>query len=359
MAEEQDSSLDAPPPGSGAHALDVAALQSWMEDKVPDFRGPLSVEKFAGGQSNPTFRLSTPTRNFVMRRKPLGPIHRSAHAVDREYRVLQALGRQGFPVPAVLGLCTDEAVIGSWFYVMELVEGRVFWNSALPELSAPERAAAFDSMNETIARLHMVDVTAAGLEDFGRGGNYVGRQIDRFAKQYRADEAAGRLDVMDRLIEWLLENMPSQEGGRSIVHGDFKIDNLMFHPTEPRVIAVLDWELSTLGDPLADFAYNMMMYRMPAGLGASLASDDRPRAGLPSEAEYIAAYCRRTGRDGFPHLSYYVAFNMFRLAAIIHGIGGRVIRGNASHAQAHQHVARFEPLAQAAWAQAQRAQAEA
>lgn len=358
MVEEQGGSASAPPSDSSAQPLDVAGLQSWMEATVPSFRGPLRVEKFAGGQSNPTFRLSTPTNTYVMRRKPLGPIHRSAHAVDREYRVLRALGRQGFPVPAVLGLCTDDAVIGSWFYVMELVNGRIFWNSSLPELPASERGAAFDSMNETIARLHMVDVEAAGLEDFGRPGNYVERQIERFAKQYRADAAAGRLGVMDRLIEWLSKNMPPQEGGRSIVHGDFKVDNLVFHPTEPRVIAVLDWELSTLGDPLADFAYNMMMYRMPAGLGSSLSSDESSRTGLPSEAEYIAAYCRRTGRDGIPKLSYYVAFNMFRLAAIIHGIAGRVIRGNASHAQAHQHVARFEPLARAAWAEAQRAEAE-
>lgn len=358
MVEEQGGSANAPPSDGGAQALDVPGLQTWMEATVPSFRGPLQVEKFADGQSNPTFRLSTPTRTYVMRRKPLGPVHRSAHAVDREYRVLQALGQQGFPVPAVLGLCTDDAVIGSWFYVMELVDGRIFWSSSLPELPASERAMAFDSMNETLARLHIVDVGGAGLEDFGRPGNYVGRQIERFAEQYRADEAAGRLDVMDRLIEWLLENMPPQEGGRSIVHGDFKVDNLVFHPTEPRVIAVLDWELSTLGDPLADFAYNMMMYRMPAGLGSSLA-DESGLAGLPSEAEYIAAYCRRTRRSGIPNLSYYVAFNMFRLAAIIHGIAGRVIRGNASHAQAHQHVTRFEPLAEAAWAQAQRAQAEA
>lgn len=351
--QEQAAGTAAPAP------LDVAALQSWMEATVPGFEGPLRVEKFAGGQSNPTFRLTTPGRSYVMRRKPAGLIHSSAHAVDREHRVLKAVSSQGFPVPAVFDLCTDDAVIGSWFYVMEMVEGRIFWNSALPELPPEQRGAAFDSMNETLARLHMIDVAAAGLDDFGRPGNYVERQVARFSKQYLADEAAGRSEVMDRLIEWLPANAPRQDGGRAIVHGDFKVDNLVFHPTEPRVVAVLDWELSTLGDPLADFAYNMMMYRMPATLGSTINGAGDDRRGLPSEADYVAAYCRRTGRKGIPDLSYYVAFNMFRLAAIIHGIAGRVIRGNASHAQAHQHAARFEPLAQAAWAQAERAQAEA
>ncbi|MCW1383175.1 phosphotransferase family protein [Novosphingobium sp. KCTC 2891] len=339
------------------HKFDEAALARWMEAHVEGYAGPLAVEKFAGGQSNPTFRLTTPGRTYVMRRKPAGLVHSSAHAVDREFRVLDALGAQGFPVPRVFALCTDDAVIGSMFYVMDCVPGRVFSNPTLPELSPAERAAAFDSMNETIARLHAIDVDQAGLGDYGRPGNYVERQVARFSRQYREDELAGRSEAMDRLIEWLPANMPANTESRRLVHGDFKVDNVMFHPAEPRIIAVLDWELSTLGDPLADFAYNVMVWRTPPEAGNSLMGDAR-LPGLPSEEEYVAAYCRRTGRSGIPDLSFYVAFNMFRLAAILHGIIGRTLRGNASNAQSHEVAKRFHPLAEAAWQQALRAERE-
>ncbi|BEU99275.1 phosphotransferase family protein [Novosphingobium olei] len=336
------------------HRFDEAALARWMDTNVAGYAGPLTVEKFAGGQSNPTFRLSTPARQYVLRRKPAGLLHASAHAVDREFRVMHALGAQGFPVPRVLGLCSDDAVIGSMFYVMDLVPGRVFWDPLLPDLSPAERAAAYDSMNATIARLHAFDVDAIGLGDYGRPGNYVARQVARFSKQYREDELAGRNADMDRLIEWLPANMPKNTESRRLVHGDYKMDNVMFAPDRPEITAVLDWELSTLGDPLADFAYNVMVWRTPGEAGNSL-MHARPD-GIPSEEEYVAAYCARTGRDGIPDLSFYIAFNMFRLAAILHGIIGRTLRGNASNANSHEVARRFAPLAAAAWEQAQRAE---
>ncbi|WP_454884103.1 phosphotransferase [Sphingomonas oryzagri] len=345
--------------GTGAvrsgHAFDERRLAEWLAGRVPGLGASLRVEQFKGGQSNPTFKLiAGDGRAFVMRRKPLGTLHASAHAVDREYRVLTALGNDGFPVPRTIGLCTDDDVIGSWFYVMEMVEGRIFWDSDLPEVAREERAACFDSMNDTMARLHATDFAAIGLADYGKPGNYVERQVARFSRQYLADADAGRFEAMDRLIEWLPANMPPEQG-RSIVHGDFKPDNMVFHPTEPRVIAVLDWELSTIGDPVADFAYNVMMYRMPAGLANAVISPDPVSRGLPGEADYVAAYCRRTGRESLPHLTYYIAFNMFRLAAIVHGIHGRMLRGSASSAHAHVAIKRLVPLAEAAWEQAQRA----
>ncbi|MDO7843120.1 phosphotransferase [Sphingomonas immobilis] len=357
MSEEPAEATQIQTSGAGAvrsgHQFDEARLADWLRAQLPSFRGPLVVEQFKGGQSNPTFKLSLDGRAYVMRRKPAGEIHRSAHAVDREYRVLSALAETGFPVPRTIGLCTDDSVIGSWFYVMEMVEGRIFWDANLPELPPAERAACFDSMNETMARLHQVDYAAAGLDDFGRPGNYVERQIARFSQQYLADADAGRYETMDRLIEWLPAHMPAEDA-RAIVHGDFKPDNMIFHPVEPRVIAVLDWELSTLGNPAADFAYNVMMYRMPEGLANAVVAPDPAARGLPSEADYVAAYCRRTGRGGLPDLSYYIAFNMFRLAAILHGIHGRVLRGNASSAHAHLQIKRLPALAQAAWDQAER-----
>src|SRR5919107_595130 len=338
-----------------AHRFDVAPLEAWMAREVEGFAGPLHVEQFKGGQSNPTYKLITPGRDYVLRRKPPGPLLPGAHAVDREYRVITALGGQGFPVARTYGLCLDEAVIGTPFYVMEMVEGRIFWEADFPEVPGEERPAYFDAMNAAIARLHSIDPEAAGLADYGKPGNYFERQIGRWSKQYLGDVEAGRVPAMDRLVEWLPRNIPGGEEPARIIHGDFRRDNMIFHATEPKVLAVLDWELSTLGHPLADFTYHLMVYRMPAGISTGLAGLDLEALNIPSEDEYVAAYCRRTGRDGIPHLDFYIAFNLFRLAAIVHGIKGRLVRGTASSAHAGQMAASLEPLAERAWEQALRA----
>ncbi|MGK2908368.1 MAG: phosphotransferase [Sphingobium sp.] len=317
--------------------FDEAALDRWMRASVEGYRGPLRVEQFRGGQSNPTFKLITPDKCYVMRRKPPGPLLKGAHAVEREAKVLIGLGKANFPVAKVYGLCTDDAVIGTWFYVMEMVEGRVFWDASLSKLPREERPAYFDAMNAAIAQLHMVDYEVIGLGDYGRPGNYFERQIARWSKQYMADEEAGRDPIMDHLVEWLPHNIPLGDE-TAIAHGDYRIDNMIFHPTEPRVLAVLDWELSTLGHPLADFAYNAMMYRIPPTVVPGLGGEDIAALNLPSEEDYVAAYCRRTGREGIPNFDFYIAFNFFRLAAIFHGIKGRVIRGNATSAQAQERV---------------------
>lgn len=338
-----------------AHRFDEGALARWMADNVDGYAGPLTVDQFKGGQSNPTYRLRTPGHAYVLRRKPPGALLSGAHAVDREYRVITALGRAGFPVARSWGLCEDEGVIGTPFYVMDLVDGRIFWEAHLPEVAHDARAKYFDAMNAGMAALHGIDPVAVSLSDYGRAGNYFARQIGRWSKQYLGDEAAGRVPAMDRLVEWLPANAPTEEGETRIIHGDFRCDNMIFHPTEPRVVAVLDWELSTLGDPLADFAYHLMMYRMPAGITAGLLGRDLAAENIPSEAEYVAAYCRRTGRDGIANLDFLIAFNMFRLAAIIHGIKGRVVRGTAASAHATGAVDQLEGLAELAWAQAVRA----
>jgi len=329
-------------------AFDFAALAGWMEDHVAGFAGPLTVEQFKGGQSNPTYKLVTPGKAYVLRRKPPGELLKGAHAVDREAKVLIGLEQAGFPVAHVHALCTDEAVIGTWFYVMDMVEGRVFWDAALPEIARDQRAAYYDAMNATIAQLHMVDYETVGLGDYGKPGNYFERQIGRWTKQYLGDEAAGRDPNMDAAIEWLQANIPASDE-TSIIHGDFRIDNMIFHPTEPRVLAVLDWELSTLGHPLADFAYNTMTYHMPPDIIAGLAGCDLAALGIPSEEDYVATYCRRTWRESIPRYGFYLAFNVFRLAAIFHGIKGRVIRGTAASAQAAERAANFPRLAEIAW----------
>jgi len=345
--------------GTGAvragQEIDAAALARWLGENVEDFAGPLAIEQFRGGQSNPTYKLVTPARSYVLRRKPPGPLLPGAHAVEREFRVITALGRQGFPVARAYALCEDESVIGTAFYVMEMVEGRIFWDPTFPDVPKAERAAYFDAMTETIARLHMVDPDAAGLGDYGKPGNYFARQIVRWSKQYEEDVEAGRVPAMDRLAEWLPANVPPDEPRARVIHGDFRCDNMIFHPTEPRVVAVLDWELSTLGHPLADFTYHLMMYRMPPGISTGLAEVDLAALNIPSEAEYVAAYCRRTGRDGIPDLDFYLAFNLFRLAGIVHGIKGRLLRGNAASAHASAMVKMLEPLAELAWEQAKRA----
>jgi aminoglycoside phosphotransferase (APT) family kinase protein len=325
-------------------ALDAAALESWMAAHVAGFAGPLSIEQFNGGQSNPTYRLTTPDAQYVLRRKPPGPLVKGAHDVLREARVLTALAPTPVPVPAVLGVCDDDAVLGSAFYVMALVEGRIVWDAGFGAVPREERAAYFDAMNATIAALHAVDVEAAGLGDYGRPGNYFQRQIARWTRQYQEDDLAGRDPAMDALVEWLPGAVPAGDETR-VVHGDFRCDNMIFHPTEPRVVAVLDWELSTLGHPLADFAYHAMMYRMPPDIVAGLGGADPVALGLPTEAEYIAAYCARTGRAAIADWDFYVAFNFFRLAAIFHGIKGRVLRGTANNAQARERAEAFPRLA--------------
>jgi aminoglycoside phosphotransferase (APT) family kinase protein len=324
--------------------IDAGALARWMAAHVEGFAGPLEVEQFRGGQSNPTYKLITPGQKYVLRRKPSGVLLKGAHAVEREAKVLAALGRTGFPVPDVFGLCTDEAVIGTWFYIMDMVDGRIFWDAAVPDVSLAERAAIFDSMNETIAALHRIDPDAVGLGDFGRRGNYVERQIARWSSQYLDDADAGRDADMDHLIDWLRRKIPANDES-GIVHGDYRIDNMIFHPSAPRVVAVLDWELSTLGHPLVDFAGHAMMYHMPPHIVAGLAGADLAGLGIPAEKDYIAAYCRRTGRAEIPDYDFYLAFNFFRMAAIFHGIKGRAIRGTAASAQAVERGKYFPELA--------------
>lgn len=329
------------------YGFDQHALEEWLRANVAGFEGPLAVEQFKGGQSNPTYKLKTPARSYVLRRKPPGELLPGAHAVDREARVQSALGKAGFPVATIHGLCTDDEVIGTMFYVMDMVEGRVFWNNAFPEVGREARPAYFDAMNATMAQLHSFDPEKIGLGDYGKPGNYFARQIGRWSKQYLADELAGRNDDMDALVAWLPENIPAGEES-SVVHGDFRCDNMIFHPTEPRVLAVLDWELSTLGHPLADFAYHTMMFRMPARIVPGLEGADLAALNIPTEQEYVATYCARTGREGIPNYEFYIAFNLFRLAAIFHGIKGRVLRGTAASAQAAERAKSFPMLARMA-----------
>ncbi len=331
--------------------FDEAALARWMVEHVPDFAGPMTVEQFRGGQSNPTYRITTANGRYVLRRKPPGAILKGAHAIEREAQVLQALAKTDVPVARVYNLCNDPAVIGSPFYVMAMVEGRIFWDASIPGVSPDERAALFDAMNDTIARLHMVDVDAVGLSDFGRPGNYFERQVRRWSQQYADDVDAGRDADMDRVINWLQRNIPADDGRVSLTHGDFRIDNMIFHPTEPRVLAVLDCELSTLGHPGADFAYHAMMYHMPPDIVAGLGGHDLAGTGIPTEQDYVAAYCRRTGLDGLPDYPFYRAFVVFRLAAIFHGIKGRVIRGTAASAQAQERARALPRLTALAWQQ--------
>ena len=332
--------------------FDVPSLEQWMADHVEGFSGPLTASQFKGGQSNPTYRLDTPSgRSFVLRRKPPGKLLPGAHAVDREARVMSALGCQGFPVPRVHGLCEDENVIGTPFFVMDLVEGRIVWEASFPGLANSERAAHFDAMNDTIARLHSFDPNEIGLTDYGRATGFVERQVARWSKQYETDVEAGRSPAMDRLVAWLKDNLPPDSGESRVVHGDFRCDNMIFAPNESRVVAVLDWELSTLGDPVADFVYHLLMYRMPAGMFTGLKGLDFAELGIPSEEEYVAAYCARSGRADLPHLDYLVVFVIFRLAAICHGIRGRLARGSASSAHAEATAALTQPLADLALAQ--------
>ncbi len=350
-------------PVAAQHSFDTDALQGWLPGHLPDFKGPLSVEMFKGGQSNPTYKLITPGRAYVMRAKP-GPVAKllpSAHAIEREFRVMGALQGTGVPVAQMHVLCEDESVIGRAFYVMECVEGRVMWDQSLPDLSREQRGSVYDEMNRVLAALHSVKPDAIGLADYGKPGNYFERQIGRWSKQYVAS-ITQPIPEMDRLMEWLPLNIPAMardESMVSIVHGDYRLDNLMFHPSESRVLAILDWELSTLGHPLADFSYHCMAWHIPPGAFRGIGGLDVQALGIPTEADYIARYCERTGFVSPDQLqadwNFYLAYNLFRLAAILQGIAKRVEAGTASSAQAVSSAAGARPLAEMAWGFAQRA----
>ena len=330
-------------PVRAGFGFDIGALTRWMAEHVSGFVGPIDVFEFRGGQSNPTYKLVTPGKTYVLRRKPPGPLAKGAHAVDREARVLTALGKTEFPVAHVHGVCLDDAVIGSWFFIMDMVEGRIFWDATLPDVTADDRPVYFSAMNATLAQLHQIDPNAVGLGDFGRGGNYFERQIGRWTRSYLSDTDAGRDPGMDMLIDFLPSAIPDNDE-TAIVHGDFRCDNLIFHPSEPRVIAVLDWELSTLGHPLADFTYHAMMYRMPPQIVAGLGDVDPARLNIPDEAAYVAQYCAATERSDIPDYEFYITFNFFRMAAIFHGIKGRVIRGSAASAHSAARVEHYPTL---------------
>ena len=329
------------------HRFDEAALERHLRAHLPGFTGPLEVRQFAGGQSNPTFFLTAGGRRYVLRKKPPGKLLPSAHAVDREYRVMRALASTDVPVPRVHLLCEDESVIGQAFYVMDWVEGRIFRDPTLPGLAPAERGAIYDAMNETLARLHRIDPAAVGLADYGKPGNYFARQIARWIKQYEASKTE-EIESFDALVEWLPRNVPPGDE-TAIAHGDFRLENLIFHPAEPRVLAVLDWELSTLGHPLADLGYNVMGYFMPAGSPQTLGRID-PSSGIPSVEDYVARYCERVGRRPIERLEFYVAFSMFRLAAIAQGIAMRARTGSASSDQADAVGQAARGIADAAWA---------
>ncbi|HEX6704620.1 MAG TPA: phosphotransferase [Albitalea sp.] len=344
-------------PVAEQHAFDVAALQAHLQAHLEGFAGPLTVEQFKGGQSNPTYKLVTPQRAYVMRAKP-GPSAKllpSAHAIDREFTVMRALHATDVPVPRMHLLCEDEAVIGRAFYVMEFMQGRVLWDQSLPGMGNPQRAAIYDEMNRVMAALHQVDVKAAGLDQYGKPGNYFERQIARWSKQYIAS-ITDPIPEMDRLMEWLPAHMPASardETQVSVVHGDFRLDNLVFHPTEPRVLAVLDWELSTIGHPLADFSYHCMSWHIPHATGRGIGGVDIAPLGIPSERDYVRRYCVRTGRADpdavMADWNFYMAYNLFRMAGILQGIAKRVVDGTASSAQAKQAGAGARPLAEMGW----------
>lgn len=327
--------------------LDEAKLTGWMTANFAGFAGPLTYTKFAGGQSNPTFKVEASSGQYVLRRKPAGNLLPSAHAVDREYRVIAGLHPTGFPVARPYGLCTDPAVIGTDFYVMSFADGRNLWDGTLPGYTPAERTSIYDAMCDTLAALHNTDHVAAGLADYGRPGNYFERQVARWTKQYRASETE-RMESVERLIDYLSRTVPEQTR-TSIVHGDYRIDNMIFAHDEPRVIAVLDWELSTLGDPLADFSYFLMSWvTAPEGRSGVLGHTGA-KTGIPTIEDMVARYCAATGRDGVPDLNWYFAYNLFRLTGIVQGIKKRIVEGTASSAQAERSAAGVYRLAKAAW----------
>ena len=341
-------------PVGSRQLFDVAALETWMRAHVDGFRGPLTVEQFKGGQSNPTFKLVTPTQTYAMRAKP-GPaakLLQSAHAIEREFKVMAALAKVDIPVAKMYALCEDESIIGRAFFIMECVDGRIMWNPALPGMTNSARSAIFDEMNRVMANLHQVDYAAIGLADFGKAGNYFERQISRWTKQYRASETEN-IDAMDRLIEWLPQHIPPGDETR-IVHGDYRLDNFIFHPTEPRILAILDWELSTLGHPLADFAYHCMTWHVPPNAFRGLAGIDLAALGIPDFNAYVATYCARTGRAGIDNFEYYLAYNLFRMTGILQGIMKRVVDGTAASEQAMAMGKAARPLAELGWTVAEK-----
>ena len=341
-------------PVAGPHRIDLDRLVKFMNREIDGFRGPLTAEQFKGGQSNPTYKLRSPSGDYVLRRKPPGRLLPSAHAVDREYRVMTALCGARFPVPRPRAFCADETVIGSPFYIMDFVDGRLYWEPFAPGIGGKERAQIFDSLNATVAELHQLDPASLGLADFGRSQDYVRRQIRRWSEQYRASTARP-LAEMERLMDWLPEACPL-DAGAAIVHGDFRLDNCIIDHQLPRVIAVLDWELSTLGDPVADFTYHLMQWFMPktkGGLGSLRGREHDP--GIPAFDDYVARYCERTGRDAIPRLDFYLAYNFFRMAAILQGIIGRVRDGTAVNPNAAAMEAQVKPLARTAWSFAEKA----
>lgn len=347
-AASRDSEFNGTKDVEERHKFNEANLDAWMRANVEGYMGPLKVSQFKGGQSNPTYRLDTPGRSYVLRRKPFGKLLPSAHAVDREYKVITALHAQGFPAPKTYGLCADDGVIGSMFYVMHMVEGRVFWDQTLPDVPRDERRPIFESEVLTLAKLHSYDPDKIGLGDYGRPGNYFARQVDRWTKQYRASETE-KIDEVERLIEWLAKTVPTQERV-SVVHGDYRLDNMIFAPDRPQVIAVLDWELSTLGDPLADFSYLLMQWIMSSGGGRTgLVGADLPSLNIPTLEEAIEIYCKATGRPNIPDLNWYFSYNLFRLTCILQGIAGRIRDGTASSARASESAARVVPLAKSSW----------
>jgi len=352
-AEDPHEQFKGVKPVEERHQLDEAALDAWLKANVEGYEGPLTINQFKGGQSNPTYQLVTPKQKYVLRKKPGGKLLPSAHAVDREFRVMSALHPTGFPVARQYALCTDDSVLGSMFYVMQMVEGRVLWNGALPEVSDADRRKIYEHKIATLAQLHNTDHEKIGLGDYGKPGNYFARQIDRWSKQYKLSETEN-IDEMNRLLEWLPVTIPPGER-TSIVHGDYRLDNLILHESEPRVIAVLDWELSTLGDPLGDFTYYLMNWVMPHDGRAGLGGLDVQALNIPTQQEAVDLYCAQTGRDGIPALDWYFAYNAFRLACILQGIAGRVRDGTAASAHATQMIQRIRPLATAAFMYAQKA----
>ncbi len=355
MSEEQKDVPSGTMPVQERHGFDEQALHDYLQDHVEGFSGPLTVRQFRGGQSNPTYHLSTRDRDYVLRRKPPGKLLKSAHAVEREYRVITALQNSAVPVMKTWCLCEDESVIGTAFYVMDCVPGRIFWNPSLPELDNSQRAAIFDEMNRVIAELHRIDADTVGLTDYGRSGNYFARQIARWSKQYRASETDS-IEAMERLMEWLPANIPAGDE-TAIVHGDYRLDNVIFHATEPRIVAVLDWELSTLGHPLADIAFHCMWWHTPGSI-RGLADVDIAALGIPDETTYLRRYCERVGRPMVDAQTwgFCMAFNLFRGAGIMQGIMGRVKDGTAASAQAEAMGRLARPLAELGWQRVQQLQ---
>jgi aminoglycoside phosphotransferase (APT) family kinase protein len=328
--------------------IDVGALEAYLKGRLEGLDGPLAVRQFAGGQSNPTYHLQSGEHEWVLRKKPPGKLLPKAHMVEREHRIFTALADTDVPVPRAFLLCEDTSVIGTEFFVMQYLRGRIFWNPTLPECAPEERSALYGEMNRVLAALHQVDPAVQGLADFGRPGNYFERQISRWSTQYEAS-ATGELPSMDRVIEWLPQNVPEDDTS-CLVHGDYRFDNMIFHPTEPRVLALLDWELSTLGHPLADIAYNCMPYHLPSRGAPALKEVAGEHSGIPTEQEYVAEYCRRVGRDSIPHWKFYMVFSIFRYAAIVQGVYARGLAGNASDAEGAKEMrARAVQGADVAW----------